>query len=132
MRFSSLMMILTLLLAPSIVGADDPLDRIDGTEGWDDIDTSAVDEEAAWRQWREDLARWEAGRARLAAERARMAELREQLGHESDVAVAEIPPEEQDHQARIDAARQTTRAGGPTERDADGQAIDDERPWSRR
>lgn len=113
--------------------ADDPLDGVDGTEGWEDIDTSAVDEATAWRRWRADLRRWEAGQSRIEAERERMARLRERRGHEGDDPTT--PPEVAegaDPQARIDAARRSSRSGGPDRRDSQGQTLDDERPWSRR
>lgn len=121
-----------LLLGPALARAEDPLDSIDGTEGWSDIDTSSVDESEAWQHWQRDLARWEAGRARIEAERARMAEIRRRAGAEEETVAESLPPEGTDHQSRIDGARRMTGTGQPTRRDGDGQAIDDERPWSRR
>lgn len=111
---------------------DDPLDRVDGTESWDDIDTSSVDESRAWRQWRHDLRRWEAGRVRLESERARMAHYGQRHGGEETLEEEDASDSDQDLQARIDAARRTRQAGGEDERDGEGQTIDDERPWSRR
>ena len=121
------------VLVPDEVRAEDPLDSVDGTEGWDNIDTSAVDEAAAWRKWRFDLRRWEAGRARLEAERARMTELRRRVRGDAGT---EVPPAadqgDESHQARVDGARRSEQAGQPDRRDSEGQAMDDERPWSRR
>lgn len=121
----------SVLALPASARAEDPLDSVDGTEGWEEIDTSAVDVADAWSNWRRDLRRWEAGRVRLAAERERMARLaRDGRGDEPP------PPEDasdpEAHQARIDAARRTARAGGPDRRDGSGQTVDDERPWRRR
>jgi hypothetical protein len=110
--------------------AEDPLDTVDGTEGWGEIDTSAVDAAAAWRAWRRDLRRWEAGRARLARERVRMERVRGEGGEEEPP--VEDPADAAAHQARVDAARRTARSGGPDQRDSTGQVIDDERPWRRR
>jgi len=118
-----------LLLTGSARG-EDPLDQVDGTEGWQDIDTSAVDDATAWRAWQRDLRRWEAGRARLARERARMEQVRGEGGEQEPP--PENPADASAHQARVDAARRTTRAGGPDRRDPEGQVIDDERPWRRR
>lgn len=109
---------------------EDPLDSVDGTEGWDEFDTSSVDESHAWLQWRFDLSRWEAGRTRLESERARMDHYGQRSGE--DQLLDEVDESDQDLQARIDAARRTIQAGGVDERDAEGQSLDDERPWSRR
>lgn len=129
----ALFLLMTTLASTS--GADDPLDNLDGTEGWEDLDTSAVDESSAWKRWRIDLRRWEAARSRLETERAKMSRLRRDRGHENDGdELVEQPPngEGEDLQARIDAARRTAQAGGEQRRDSSGQAIDDERPWSQK
>lgn len=118
------------LAAPSAARAEDPLDTVDGTEGWGEIDTSAVDEAGAWSAWRRDLARWEAGRARLAVERRRMAQIDPAGAPEEPPPPPPADPAAQ--QARIEAARQRARAGAPDTRDERGQTVDDERPWRRR
>ncbi len=128
------MVCLALIATPGgLAEAEDPLDNLDGTEGWDEIDTSAVDEASAWRTWYVDLRRWEAGRARLEAERAHMRRARARTGETADrpPEAAELP-DDVDWQSQVDAARRTATTGGPDRRDEHGQTIDDERPWSRR
>lgn len=128
-----LAIMVTLVLAtaaPYPSFGEDPLDSVDGTEGWDSIDTSSVDEVQAWRQWRFDLRRWEAGCVRLGAERSRMEHYLQRTGGEQ--MLEEVDDSGRDLQARIDAARRTSEAGGVNEQDEEGQTNDDERPWSRR
>ena len=134
-RHSSAVLVLVasvITLSPSGSSGEDPLDDVTGTEEWGQIDTSAVDEDVAWGRWRAELSRWEAGKTRLEAERGRMERLGQRLGRAASTAVLEEPPADQDWQARIDAARRTVETGGPARRDADGQHIDNERPWSQR
>lgn len=119
-------------LTPIDASGEDPLDGVTGTEEWSERDTGAVDEDVAWARWRRELARWEAGRTRLEGERARMDQLAQQLGRAAPPEVLEEHPAEEDWQARIDAARRSVETGGPAKRDADGQYLDSERPWSRR
>lgn len=128
-----LLSILSVILVGGDAAAEDPLDGMDGTEGWGEIDTSSVDENAAWRQWRFDLRRWAAGRARMDAEREIMRHAHGQVGgtSEPDAPPSEIM-DERSWQAHVDAARASTQVGSPERRDAQGQSIDDERPWSRR
>lgn len=118
--------------APATALAEDPLDSADGTEAWDEIDTSAVDEAAAWQSWRADLRRWEAGRVRLDAEQARSSQLRAGGGSPPPDGDSPDAQRDVDPQERIEAARRESRSGGPDQRDDDGQVLDDERPWSRR
>lgn len=122
----------TVAFAPSDSSGEDPLEDVTGTEEWSERDTNAVDEDVAWGRWRRELARWEAGRARIEGERARMSQLAERLGRAAPPEVLEEHPADQDWQARIDGARRTAETGGPAKRDADGQHLDSERPWSRR
>jgi hypothetical protein len=125
-------LVVTATASPNTSYGDDPLDTVDGTESWNDIDTSSVDEVRAWRQWRLDLRRWEAGRVRLESERARMEHYRRRQGGEESLDDVGAETSGEDLQARIDAARRTSEAGGEAERDEEGQSVDDERPWSRR
>jgi len=114
------------------IRADDPLDQVDGTEGWNEIDTSSVDESSAWQTWRLDLRRWEAGRARIEAERVSMSRAQrrdEPVPLETDT--GQVDTSEADWQTQIDDARRH-RQDGEDIRDNDGQTLDEERPWSRR
>jgi hypothetical protein len=131
-RLAILCVLVAVTATPHSTFGEDPLDRVDGTEDWDEIDTSSVDEARAWRQWRFDLSRWEAGRVRFDNERARMEHYHQRHGRGETL--EEIAPDTsgQDHQARIDAARRVRQSGGADERDEEGQVIEDERPWSRR
>lgn len=124
--------IVLLTASPSATFGDDPLDSVDGTEGWEGIDTSSVDEDQAWRRWNVDLRRWEAGRIRIESERAHMNRYQQRSGREQILEEDAIPVEGEDLQTRIDGARRIIQSGGEDTRDDEGQSNDDERPWSRR
>ena len=108
--------------------ADDPLSNINGTEGWNNINSSGIEEEDLWNELLKLFRRTEFLNAILSYERTIMN--RWAVNSESsEMAPSQETPEQR--QIRIDTMRNLERLEVEI-RDNRGQVIDSETPWDKK